>query len=297
MANTHEHDHHHHSSSRNIRLAFFLNAGFALLEIAGGLWTNSVAILSDALHDLGDSLSLGLAWMLDEVADKERDERYSYGYKRFSLLGAFLNIVILFAGSIWVLTKSIPRLLHPEPVHASGMLLFAIVGITINGLAAIRLKRDHSLNARVVALHLLEDVLGWAAVLIVSITLLFTKILILDALLSIGITLFILYNVIRNLKKTGQLFLQAIPEKIDTRMIDEQILALKHVKSTHHTHCWSLDGEHHVLSTHVVLEDGTTQEAIEQTKCDIREIAIKLGFIHITIETEFEGEHCSMPEK
>jgi len=286
----------HTHKSDNIQLAFFLNLSFALLEIAGGLWTHSMAILSDALHDFGDTLSLGLAWFLERFSKKGRDFKYSYGYRRFSLLGAFINIIILLGGSLLILSKSIPRLMSPEPAHAPGMIVFSAIGIGVNGFALLRLRTSHSMNARVVALHMLEDMLGWAAVLIVSIVLLFSDLYILDPLLSVLITAVILLNVIRNLKKTAALFLQASPENIAVDEIESQLLKIDKVQSTHHTHAWSLDGEHHVLTTHVVVRDGTTQSEIQKIKNHVRDLGRKYNFVHITIETEFGDEICSMQE-
>ena len=156
-----------HGVTSDLRLAFFLNLGFTILEIAGGFWTNSVAILSDAVHDLGDSLSLGAAWYLDRVAQRGRDRRFSYGYLRFSLLGAWTNTTILLVGSVLVMSAAIPRLFQPEAANAPGMIGFALLGVVVNGAAALRLRGRQSLNASVAAWHLVEDVLGWLAILVV----------------------------------------------------------------------------------------------------------------------------------
>ena len=288
------HQHNHQEGVSELRTAFLLNFGFTLIELFGGFWTNSVAILSDAVHDLGDSVSLGIAWVLQSISFRGRDSRFSYGYRRFSLLGALISTLILIAGSIVVLTRALPRLLHPEPAHAPGMLLFAIVGVTMNGLAALRLRHSHSMNTRMAALHLLEDILGWVAVLIVSITLLFTQFYILDSILSILITAVILFNVIRNLKRILKVFLQAAPEQIRVEAIQEKLTAIPNVKSCHHTHCWSLDGDHHVLTTHIVLDADTSREQIVGIKTRIKILAKEMDFHHITVETEFEDLDCTM---
>ena len=285
---------HNHNTTSNIRLAFVLNLSFALLEIFGAIWTNSLAILSDAIHDLGDSLSLALAWYLEKYAEKGGDHRFSYGYRRFSLLGALLNTVILIIGSLYVLFQAIPRLLNPEPTNAKGMVVFALVGIAVNGLAVLRLRESKSMNARMVTLHLLEDVFGWIAVLVMSIVMIFTDYYILDPILSILITLFILYNVIRNLKKTLSLFLQAVPESVDILEIEEKLRSLEHVLTTHHTHIWSLDGEHHVLTTHVVLHDQVSTDDVVCIREEIKWHIKKYGFTHSTIEFEIGEEDCMM---
>lgn len=285
---------HEHETTGNIRTAFFLNLAFTLIEIFGGLWTNSMAILSDAIHDLGDSVSLGLAWYLENYSKREGDRRYSYGYRRFSLLGALINTTILIVGSVFILSEAIPRLFSPEPTNAPGMVIFALIGIIINGLAVLRLRGTESMNARVVALHLLEDVFGWVAVLVVSILLIFTDYYILDPILSILFTLFILYNVVRNLRKTIALFLQAVPENLDIEEIEGELRTLDMVQSIHHTHIWSLDGVHHVLSTHVVLHEDVSKDDL---LCIREEIKFKLrqyDLSHSTIEIEFGEEDCMM---
>jgi cobalt-zinc-cadmium efflux system protein len=281
-------------SARNIKIAFFLNFGFTLLEIVGGLLTNSLAILSDALHDMGDSLSLGLAWYLNRYAKKGKDREYSYGYGRFSLLSALVNAVILIGGSLYLLSQAIPRLFDPEPSSASGMLLLAIGGIVVNGLAVLRLKGGRSLNVQVVAWHLLEDVLGWVAILIVSIVLFFTDLYILDPILSILITLYVLYNMLGKLKQTLSLFLQAVPGDVDLNAFESQVLTINQVIATHHTHIWSLEGEHHVLSTHVVVAENATKEDIVQIKDKVRSLIDLSDFEHITVEIEYENESCAL---
>ena len=289
---THSHTHHHHQTE-NIRTAFFLNFGFTLFEIVGGIYTNSLAITSDALHDLGDSISLGMAWYLENHSQKESDQKYSYGYRRFSLLAALINTIILVVGSLYILTEAIPRLLHPEEANAGGMILLAIIGIAVNGAAVLRVRKGQSLNAQVVAWHLLEDVLGWAAVLIVSIVLLVTDLYILDPILSVLINLYIIYNVIGNLRKTLALFLQAVPDTHNLPDIEHRLAKISQVLSVHHTHIWSLDGENNVLSTHLVVEPDASKDDLMRIKSDVRAITGELSLAHSTVELEFE-EDCSM---
>ena len=295
MGHNHNHNHNHnHQITDDIKLAFFLNFSFAILEIFGGLWTNSLAIVSDAVHDLGDSVSLGLAWYLEKYSNKKSDRAFSYGYRRLSSLAALINILILFIGSLYVISQAIPRVLNPEPTDAKGMILFAVLGVAVNGLAMLRLTKTSSLNARVVAWHLLEDALGWVAVLIVSVALLFTDIYILDPILSILIAVYILYNAIANLRQTLLLFLQAVPENIDIQQLETSIVALEKVNSLHHTHVWSLDGEHHVLTTHVVIENDTTREEVLSIKGTIQHLGEELHLEHITVEIEYLDEYCKM---
>ncbi|HRW06070.1 MAG TPA: cation diffusion facilitator family transporter [Caldilineaceae bacterium] len=293
MSQSHNHGH-DHGDTGNLRLAFFLNFGFTLLEIVGGLWTNSIAIQSDALHDFGDSISLGVAWYLGKVAETEGDEDYSYGYRRFSLLGALITTAILVGGSLYVLSQAIPRLINPEVTYAPGMVGLAVIGIAVNGLAMLRTRRGSSLNLQAVSWHLLEDLLGWIAVLIVSVVLLFADVPILDPLLSILITLYVLFNVVRRLRKTSALFLQAVPDEVNVQELDRRLQAIAGVQSTHHTHVWSLDGEHHVFSTHLVIDDDAGKADLMRIKAAARKLCDEVSRDHVTIEVEYESEYCAM---
>ncbi|MDR2087323.1 MAG: cation diffusion facilitator family transporter, partial [Dysgonamonadaceae bacterium] len=254
MAHHHEH-HHHEQGTKNIALAFFLNFSFCIIELAGGLLTNSIAILSDALHDFGDSVALGLAWFFQKISGRKPTPQYTYGYKRFSLLGAIINSVILLTGSVFVIYESVQRLLSPAETNAKGMLLLAVLGVIVNGAAIFRLKKGNSVNERVVSLHLLEDVLGWVAVLIVSTVMIFIDIPALDPLLSIGISIYILYNVYRNLKALFPVILQGKPANIDEKEVAGKLKNLPGVNDIHDLHIWTMDSEYHVLSVHLVLDE------------------------------------------
>ena len=286
-----EHDH-EHGREGNIKIAFFLNLFFTILEIIGGLWTNSMAILSDALHDLGDSISLGMAWYFEKYSQKGPDEFFSFGYARFSLLGALINSMVLIIGSILVLSRSIPRIFQPESVNAEGMLVFAILGIAINGLAAIRLRKGTSLNEKVVSWHLLEDVLGWIAVLAVSIALLFIDLPILDPILSILITLFVLFNVIKNIKAVMHVFLQGVPKKYSIGEIEDQIRKVSGVVSVYHNQIWSLEGEKNQLTTHIIVDDLISRDDIISMKKEIQEAVRQSGIEHVTIQVDYQGEEA-----
>ncbi|MBU5485103.1 cation diffusion facilitator family transporter [Clostridium sp. MSJ-11] len=289
----HDHSHNHnHGGQKNIKVAFLLNLTFTLLEIVGGLWTNSMAILSDALHDLGDSLSLGLAWYLERYSEKGPDEKFSFGYARFSLLAALINSLILVGGSVLILAKSIPRIFQPEDVSPKGMLVFAIIGIIINGIAVIRLKKGTSLNEKVVSWHLMEDVLGWVVIFIASIVLMIVNIPVLDPLLSVLITIYVLYNVVKNLKDILNVFLQGVPKNLSINEIEKEILEKTKVLSVHHTHIWSLEGEKNLLSTHIIVGDEIEREEIISIKNNVRELMKKKGIEHVTIEIDFESQDC-----
>ncbi len=287
----HHHHHHHHDSISNIKTAFFLNLFFTLIEIVGGILTNSIAIIADALHDLGDSLSLGFSWYLEKYSKKKRTHTFSYGYKRFSLLAALINSLVLIVGSFFVLNKAIPRLLAPEPSNITGMFLLAILGITINGIAVLKLKKGQSLNEKVISWHLLEDVFGWVAVLIVSIVNMFVYTPILDPILAIIFTAIIVINIIKNLKQVMFIFLQCTPLELNIEKIEKKVSSLKGVISVHDTHIWTLDGEHHVLTIHVVCKDLALSKLLD-LKCQIRKAMNLYNIQHITIEFETENECC-----
>ncbi len=294
----HQHNGHGHGphidTTGNLKVALFLNAGFAIIELVGGLWTGSLAILADALHDLGDSVSLGLAWYLQRLSARNPDTRFSYGYRRFSLLGALLNTVILVGGSVIILSEAIPRMFEPGTPMAEGMLLLAVVGISVNAAAAFRLTHDESLNARAVMLHLMQDILGWIGVLVVGIILLFRDLPFLDPALSVVISLWVLYNAIRGLRQAAGLFLQAVPEGIDLEGIESRLAQIEGVLSVHSTHIWSMDGVRHVLSTHLVVPEDADVEELFQIKCAAREAIEDPAIEHTTVEIEFVGEVCGL---
>jgi cobalt-zinc-cadmium efflux system protein len=294
-------DHHHfnselshHALLNNLRLAFWLNLVFAIFEFIGGWWTNSVSILAGALHDLGDSATLGISWILERISQKRNDPRYSYGYRRFSMLGAVISAIVLIVGSIFVVLEAIPRLIHPQLSNAKGMIALALLGMVINGVAVLRMRGAKNMNARLIMWHLLDDVLGWGTILLISVVLIFADIRILDPILSLAITFFVLWNVIKNFRLTLSLFLQAVPEQMDIKDIENTIRQADCVRDVHHTHIWSLDGENHVLTTHVVLEEGAHREDIRKIKCLIHDFIPKYQLAHTTIEFEYRDEDCSM---
>lgn len=292
----HDHAHDHHHSTDNIKLAFWLNLGFALLEFGGGLYTNSVAVLSDSLHDLGDSLSLGTSWYFQKKAQKHRDQHFTYGYRRFSLLGAFINSIVLTVGSIFIIAESVERIVSPAQPDAKGMLILAVIGIGVNLFAMLRLKKGKSINERVISLHFLEDVLGWAAVLVGSVVMMFYNVPILDPLLSLGIAAFILFNVYRNMKSVFQIVLQGVPENMSEEKIKETIASFPEVKGLHDIHVWSMDGNYNIVTLHVVVSNTLTVDQREALKTRIKETLGKMSLQHTTVELETEGYPCAKPE-
>ncbi len=295
MGHNHMHHHHHDSEdSGRIGFAFFLNLGFTIIEFFGGLWTNSVAIISDALHDLGDSIALGMAWYFQKLSHRKKDSVYSYGYRRFSLLGALINSIILIIGSIFIIREAVIRFSDPEPTHAPGMMILAVLGILFNGIAVLKLKKGDSHNERVVTWHLLEDVLGWTAVLIGSIVIYFTEWYQIDPFLSILVAAFILFNVYKNLQSTLKVVLQAVPDSIDLKKINNILENIEDIVSIHDLHLWSLDGTRNILTVHVVVDRDITNESLADINQEVHQKMHEVGIDHCTVEIEHVNMPCAL---
>ncbi len=287
------HQHHDQEHTGNIRFAFVLNLVFAVVEVIGGILTNSMAIIADAVHDLGDSLSLGAAWFFEKYSRKGRTASYTYGYRRFSLLGALINAVVLIVGTVFVLTEIFDRIMSPAEVKAGGMFYLALAGVVVNGLAALRLRRNSSLNSRMVMLHLLEDVLGWAAVLVASIVIYFTGWHNVDVWLSLVIAIWVLYNAVKGLSSVMKVVLQASPREFKYDEAMQKLEQIEGVQNVHDLHVWSLDGEYHIASLHVA-KASADEEKDTQIRQQIRAYFNQWNIDHVTIETELpeEAEGC-----
>lgn len=286
------HHHHHHtpdSSTKNIGVAFWLNLSFALIELVGGVWTQSLAVISDALHDFGDALSLGIGYFLQRKSSEGPSENYSYGKRRFSLLSAFVSGLVISVGAVYILIESITGFNEPREPHGLGMMGLAIFGIAMNGFAAWKLGHGHTHNEKVLTWHLLEDVLSWVAVLIGSVLIYLFQWVWLDPLLAMGISIFVLYNVARHLAQTVNLFLQGNPNPEGLRAFRAQVDLLDVVEEIHDVHFWSLDGVRHILSLHAVLKDLNRAEEVKE---QIRVLSKLLGDCHVTVEIESTAEHC-----
>ena len=282
---------HGHGAEGNLKVAFLLNLGFTALEVVGGLWTNSIAILTDALHDAGDTASLGLAWYFERLSERGRTPTHTYGYRRFRLLGGFITGLALIVGLGFILWNATGRLMSPEPVHAPGMLALAVVGVAVNGYAVLRTRKGSSLTERIVSWHLLEDTLGWVAVLIGAAIMATWELPIIDPLLSIGISLFVLWNVGRSLRQVMRVFLQTAPESFDAVSFEMKTKGFPKVQDVHHVHAWTLDGESHVLSAHIVMSRDVSREEIVEMKRQLRS-EFDHTFVHVTLDVELEGEEC-----
>ena len=272
-------------TDKNILIAFLLNITFSVFEFFGGLFTGSVAILSDSIHDIGDAISIGVSWLLERKSKKQADNKHTYGYVRYSVLGGVITTTILLVGSILVIISAINRLFDPVKINYSGMIVFAIVGVVLNFVAAYVTKDGDSINQKSVNLHMLEDVLGWLAVLIGAIIMNYTDIRILDSLMSIGVALFILINSLKNLKEVLDLFLEKTPSNVDIEELKNHLLKIDGVDDIHHIHVWSIDGYNNYATMHIV----TKSKDVKKVKNEIREELEEHNICHAILETEDEA--------
>lgn len=271
-------------TEKNILIAFILNLSFSIFEFIGGIFTNSVAILSDSIHDIGDALSIGISYFLEKKSKKSADNKHTYGYIRYSVLGGVITTIILMVGSILVIYQAIGRILNPVEVNYSGMIIFAILGFIINLLAAFFTKEGDSINQKAVNLHMLEDVLGWAIVLAGAIIMNFTDISIIDPIMSIAVALFIFVSTIKNLKTVLDIFLEKTPKNIDIDELKEDLLKIDGVNNIHHIHVWSIDGINNYATMHIV----TKNKDIKLVKQEIRKRLEEYEIVHSILETEDE---------
>lgn len=274
--------HHHKKAGENLAFVFFMNLTFNIIVILGGLATNSMAILADCIHDMADTISIALAWVLEKISQKESTDKFSYGYQRFSILGAVIISVFVIIMAFVILQEAIPRLFAPEAVDAGGMLLVAIVGIIFKSLSVYRLYKGETFNEKAIFFHQLGDIFEWVAILILSLVLMFWDgAPYLDPFVSIGIALWLIFNLGRNLVKSIQVLLQKTPDNFDVDEFKSSIIVIDGVKEIDDFHVWSLDGIDSVLTLKVAIENWDMQEEIKK---EIYTIASKYHIVDITIE-------------
>ena len=274
-------------TDKNILIAFLLNLSFSIFEFFGGIFTGSVAISSDALHDLGDALSIGLSYILEKISKKKANKKYTYGYIKYSIIGSIITTTILLVGGVLVIYNSVIRIFNPMSINYNGMLIFALIGMIVNIVASYYTKDGDSLNQKSVNLHMLEDVLGWIVVLVASIVMKYTNINIIDPILSIIVSLYIFYNAQKNMKEVLNIFLEKTPKNIDIDQVEEKVLKVKGVLGIHHIHARSIDGYTNFATLHVIVKKYNSN-----IKHEVKEELEKLGICHSTIELEEENEKC-----
>ncbi len=286
----------HHQESeetKNLGIAFCLNFSFAIIELIGGILSNSIALLSDALHDMGDALAIAFAWLFAKIGQRKRSKSFSYGYKRFSLLSALINSLILIIGAVFMGYLAIGRLQEPAEVQSKIMFIFAVFGVLINGIAVWKIQKGKTMNEKVISLHLLEDLLGWCVVLVGSIIIYFTEWYIIDPLLALGISIWIFFHGIRSGSKATHLFLQGVPNDVDDTAIIRGLQSDKAISEVHDLHIWSLDGANNIGSCHIVVRKGQWENQKEM-KDRIRKVFSSYNVGHVTLELEVIGEDCGL---
>ena len=274
-------------SDLKILTAFILNLFFSIAEFIGGAVTGSVAIVSDAVHDLGDCMSIGFSFLLEKISKKRPDSHYTFGYIRFSVLGSLVQTLVLLSGSIIVIYNAVLRLINPVPINYDGMIILAVFGAVINFAATLFTHGGESLNQKAVSVHMLEDVLGWIVVLIGAIIMKFTDITVIDPIMSIGVALISLFYALKIFKSAIDVLLEKIPENIHADEIKEHLSEIDGVIDVHHLHIWSFDGASNAATLHVV----TDREA-HLIKKAIKEELKEHGIAHVTVEIETSDEHC-----
>lgn len=274
-------------TEKNILIAFILNLGFSIFELLGGLFTGSISILSDSLHDLGDAMSIGISFFLEKKSKKKPDSKYTYGYVRYSVMGSIITTVILIIGSMIVIYEAKERIKNPVAVDYNGMIVLAILGVIINLIATYFTSKGDSLNQKSVNLHMLEDVLGWVVVLIGAICMKFTNIIYIDAILSICVAIFILINAMKNLKSVMDIFLEKTPKDVNLDEIKKCLLEINGVEGVHHIHVRSMDGYNNYATLHVIV-NKYSHEIKEEIKHELKHKNI----CHSTIELELKNEEC-----
>ena len=274
-------------SDLKILVAFLMNFLFSIAEFIGGFFTHSVAISSDALHDLGDSLSIGISYILEKISKRPANNKYTYGFIRFSVLGSLVQTAVLFSGSVIVIYSSILRIINPVKIDYTGMIVMAVFGVVINFAAMLFTHGGKSLNQKAVSLHMLEDVLGWIVVLIGAIVMKFTDISYIDPILSIGVALFSLSHAIHIFIDAMNILLMKAPDDINSDEVIEHLKEIDGVEDVHHLHIWTFDGFAHNVTVHIVT-DGD----LAAIKHAVRQELAEHGITHSTIEIERSDEHC-----
>jgi len=309
MAHTHTHHHHHHAHESRLSWAFWLNLMFSVVEVIGGGLTNSTAIIADAFHDFADALAIGLAVVLEKLSGKKRAHGFTYGYRRFSLLSALAMSVILLAGAVLMIGSAYNGFMYPEAMHSKGMAGLAILGIVVNGFAFLKIKHseghahnhdkvsapvhDTDFNRKAIMLHLLEDVLGWVAVLTGAVVIYFTNWYWIDGVLALLIAVFIGYNATLNLIRTMKVLLQSVPENVNMEQLSRDLIQVEGVDSIHDLHLWTMDGTYNIGTLHAVVNKiGQNQQ--DAVRLSLLQIMEKHQIQHATIQLETGWPQCNL---
>ena len=274
-------------TEKNILIAFLLNLFFSIFECIGGIACGSVAIISDAVHDFGDALSIGASFLLEKKSKNKPNKQYTYGYTRFSLLGSIITTLVLIFGSVSVIYQAIAKFITPSKINYNGMIMLAVISVVVNLCAAFVTHKGESINQKAVNLHMIEDVLGWIAVLVGAIIMRLTGFAFIDPIISMVVSLFILAHASKQLKTALELLLDRAPQDISITQLQSILTEINGVKNVHHIHIRSMDGKRHDATMHIIAENNSPM-----IKHLIKDKLKEQGIVHATLEFETPFEHC-----
>ncbi len=287
----HDHDH-YKEAKKSILYGIVLNSIFTVIELVGGILSNSLALLSDTIHDFSDSVALGISYYANQKAQSSPTKTMTFGYRRTTILAAFINSTILMALTFFLFYRAYLRILNPEPVNGKMVFVIAIFGIITNGIIAFKMLRgkDKDLNIKSVFWHITEDFLGWVGVLIAGAIIYFTGAYIIDPIISILIGLIVIYSAWGIVKESANIILEGVPEGLNVQEIGTEIKNIQNVNDAHDIHVWSLGTDYNALSAHVVISNMTVDQSHEVLNKINTMLKEKFSIEHTTIE--FECSHC-----
>lgn len=273
---------------RSLILSIILNLTFAIGELIAGLFANSLTLISGSLHDLSDSFALTLSYFGLRMALLSPNRRRTFGYKKIRILTAFLNAFVLAVLTVIILRAAILRIIHPEHVRSSVLWAVAIIGIIVNGTAVFQLYRDRvSLSIRTAMLHLLDDFLSWIAILVGGLIIQFTKWYVIDPILSIGVSAFVIYGAYKILRESASILIDSTPKDISFEAVRKFILGFdKKVVDLHDLHIWTIGEGERALMAHIVVGDNIISsyyQLLQDLECALIQ---NFQITHVTLELE-----------
>jgi len=287
----HHHHQHEYSSNRSLLIATGLNVLITIVQVIGGLLANSLALLSDALHNLGDTLAILLAYVAGRISKRQSNKHKTFGYKRIEILAAFFNALVLIGISIFLVYEAIIRFSEPEPIKGLLMLIIASAGLLFNLLAVLILKKHSgsSLNIRSAYLHLLGDTLSSFAVIIGGILIYFFEIYWVDPAITILISIYIVKETWHVFLDSSNILMQAIPEGMNIDEIINELSQIKGIRNIHHVHLWSLSDKEFHFECHADMEEDLKLSDTAAIKLQMEEVLrnnFKIG--HLTVQFEYD---------
>ena len=291
----HNHGHHHHSHQHNLKgknllIATALNLVITIVEIIGGLVSNSLALLSDAIHNLGDTIAVLLAYIANLISRKSADEKKTFGYKRVEILTALFNAVVLIVIIVFLFIEAYKRFQEPEPIKGLIMFIVATVGLIANLVAVLLLRGDsqHNLNIRAAYLHLLGDTISSVAVIIGSILIYFFEVYWIDPVITVLIGLYIIKEAYVVLKEAVDILMQGTPATINLQEVVNEIEKHNEISNVHHVHAWRLDDKQIHFECHIDLIMDLTLSKADDIRTEIETLLQnKFGISHVTIQFEY----------